>query len=246
MVLIFDILYAIIIHKGGIQREKLSLKTVGSERTMDQTMKNIFKNYAIGSIACCAMGIALLVNPHIITDVLNTAIGIILIVWGVLGAGKCISAHSGSQDSDINIFSLIGHIALIAAGVFVFRHTNMLEKILMGALGIYLICSGLPKLLDSLRIRNELHSQWKKPFITSCVTVLLGLTVLIVPALLPSLMMRAVGVLLIAGGIGNFIGGHSSSRVLSGIREKHELRYGRPAVPNGSVIDVEMYDEGGK
>ena len=207
-------------------------------------MKDLFKNYAIGSLACCVMGVALLVNPHIITDVLNTAIGIILIVWGVLGAGKCISAHSGSQDSDINIFSLIGHIILIGAGVFVFRHTNMLEKILMGALGIYLICSGLPKLIDSLRIRSALHDRWVKPFITSCITVILGLTVLIVPALLPSLMMRAVGILLLAGGVGNFIGGRSSSRILGSIREAHESKHGISAAPTGNVVDIDFYDEG--
>lgn len=206
-------------------------------------MKEFFKNYTLGSLVCCAIGAALLINPHIITDVLNTAIGIILIVWGVFGAAKCLSGHSASDDGDINIFSLLGSIALIGGGVYVFRHTDLLEKVLMAVLGVYLICSGLPKLIDSLNIRKELGEKWKKPLVTSVITVILGIVVLIIPALLPNLVMRLLGGLLLAGGIGNFIGGHSSSRVLRGIREEHEYKRGKPAAPTGKIVDIESFSE---
>ncbi len=210
-------------------------------------MKEFFKNYTLGSLVCSAIGIALLINPHIITDVLNTAIGIVLIVWGVLGVIRCIADKSSDGDGDINIFSLLGNIALGCGGIYVFKHTDLLERVIIAVLGIYLICSGLPKLIDSIRIKNELNDGWKKPLITSGVTTLLGIAVLAIPSLMPGILgvfMRVVGGLLLVGGVGNFIGGQASSKLLHDIRENHEYKHGRPAEPTGGmVVDISDFSE---
>lgn len=206
-------------------------------------MKSFLKNYTLGSLACCVMGIALIVNPHIITDVLNTALGVILIVWGAFGILKAIPGII-ADEGKVDIFALLGSLALLGGGIYVFRHTDLLERILMAVLGVYLICSGLPKLIDSLRIKNALHDNWKKPLITSGMTVLLGLVVLVAPAFIPNMVMRVVGVLLLAGGIGNFIGGYSSSRILQDLKEDRQYKRGKPAAPSsGEVVDVDSYDE---
>ena len=42
-------------------------------------MKSMLKNYSLGALACIVLGVALVIRPHIITDVLNTALGVILI-----------------------------------------------------------------------------------------------------------------------------------------------------------------------
>ena len=207
-------------------------------------MKSFLKNYTLGSLACCVMGIALLINPHIITDVLNTALGVILIVWGAFGVVKVIAEMIADSDRKTDIISLLGNLALIAGGIYVFNHTDLLERILMAVLGVYLICSGLPKLFDSLRIKSAMDDKWKQPFFTSLLTVLLGLVVLIVPAFIPNMVMRVVGVLLLAGGIGNFIGGYSSMRVLKNIKENAVYKRGKPAAPSsGEVVDIDDYDE---
>ena len=55
-------------------------------------------NYLLGAVACIVLGIALLIDPLIITDVLGKALGVIFIVWAVIGIlGFFISRSRGGE-----------------------------------------------------------------------------------------------------------------------------------------------------
>lgn len=198
-------------------------------------------NISVGSVACVIIGLLLLINPHIITDTLNSAIGVILILWGVFMAA---AFFASGKDSGRSVLSLVGSVLLIIFGAYVFSHTELLERVLMISLGIYLISSGLPKLMGALSLSERNVEGWMRPFIISCGTVLVGIVVIISPALLPSIFMRAAGALLLIGGAGNFIGGLSSGRLRTELEKQHEYRHGKEAEPNsGAVVDIDSYEE---
>lgn len=205
-------------------------------------MKDFMKRFSPGSLICCAAGVLLLVNPHIITDLLNTVIGVVLIALGVLWAAGLLMNKQPEQPLSEIILPLLGSIALTVGGFYVLRHMGLLERVLMLALGIYLLCSALPKLIESLRTKKSGGSGWEKSAVTSAATVILGVVAIAIPAFLPAFVMKTLGVLLILGGIGNFISGLSSSKLFRDMKLDYEYRKGKPA-PNtsGKVIDIENY-----
>ena len=207
-------------------------------------MKKV-KNYTVGSLACIIAGIILLIDPHIITNLLNSVVGILLIVWGALGVLGFIIAKS-RKDGGASIISLFGSLALVFCGIFVFSHKNLLETLLMFALGIFLVSSGVPKLIAASELRNRGVDGWTAPFMTSCITTLLGIVIIISPALLPGIFMSVAGALLLIGGIGNFIGGHTEGKMrstLSKVEKNREYRRGKAGTQSGEIIDINNYEE---
>lgn len=214
-------------------------------------MKDMLKNYSLGAVACIVMGIALLINPHIITDVLNTAIGVILIVWAVFGILRFIySRVNDNDDDDMRVLSLLANLVILAAGVYVFINTSLLETIVMLALGFYLICTGLPKVIVALKIRKVDPDRFVMPLVTSLLTTVCGVVVVLSPAGTAGTIMTIVGIVLIIAGISGFMSGFSTARFrkkLAEIGKDAEYARGRgrdkrdtTAEDKANAIDVEI------
>ena len=187
-------------------------------------MKDMLENYVLGALACIVMGIALIVNPHIITDILNTAVGVILIVWAVMGILRFIAARV-REDGGSSVFSLFGNLILLAAGVYVFINTDLLEKIVMFALGFYLLCSGIPKIITAFKIKSAAPDRWILPLVTSLITTLFGALIVFAPTKVSGTFMTVVGVILTVAGISNFISGFSATRAYDNLEK--EVRYSK-------------------
>lgn len=211
-------------------------------------MKDMLENYALGALACIVMGVALIINPHIITDILNTAIGVILIVWAVLGIVRFIASHARNAEN-ASVFSLFANLIILAAGIYVFINTDLLEKIVMLALGFYLICSGVPKIITALKIRSLDSDRWLLPLITSAATTLFGLVIVFAPTKISGTFMTIAGIILTAAGVSNFISGFSATRVYDKLEK--DVRYSRgrgrdtrdtSAQDKANAIDVDIDD----
>lgn len=211
-------------------------------------MKDMLENYALGALACIVMGVALIINPHIITDILNTAIGVILIVWAVLGIVRYIASHASNAEN-AGVFSLFANLIILAAGIYVFINTDLLEKIVMLALGFYLICSGVPKIITAVKIRSLDSDRWLLPLITSVATTLFGLVIVFAPTKVSGTFMTIAGIILTAAGVSNFISGFSATRVYDKLEK--DVRYSRgrgrdtrdtSAQDKANAIDVDIDD----
>lgn len=208
----------------------------------------MLENYALGALACIVMGIALIIDPHIITDILNTAIGVILIVWAVLGIVRFIASHArGSENA--SVFSLFANLVILAAGIYVFINTDLLEKIVMLALGFYLICSGIPKIITAVKIRSLDSDHWLLPLIMSVATTLFGLVIVFAPTKISGTFMTVAGFILTAAGVSNFISGFTATRVYD--RLEKDVKYSRgkgrdtrdtSAQDKANAIDVDIDD----
>jgi uncharacterized membrane protein HdeD (DUF308 family) len=212
-------------------------------------MKDMLENYALGALACIVMGVALIVNPHIITDVLNTAIGVILIVWAVLGILRFIVSKVRDIENGAGVLSLFSHLVILAAGIYVFINTSLLEKIVMLALGLYLLCTGIPKIIDAVKIKSVDPDHWILPLITSVLTAVLGITIVISPTKVSGAFMRIVGIILVIAGTVSFISGFSSSRIYKKLEKDVQYSKGRGrdgrdtfAQDKASAIDVDIDD----
>jgi uncharacterized membrane protein HdeD (DUF308 family) len=189
-------------------------------------MKDMLSNYVLGALACIVMGIALIINPHIITDVLNTAVGVILIAWGGIGVLRYVSSKAHDSSADISVFSLLSNLIVLAGGVYIFINTGLLEKIVMLAIGFYLLCSGIPKIISSLKIKNVGSDQWKLPFVTSLLTTIFGIMLVIAPTKVSGAVMRFVGIVLVIAGVVNFISGFSATKIYKKLEKDVQYRSG--------------------
>ncbi len=221
-------------------------------------MKKMLKNYSLGALACIVMGVALMINPHIITDVLNTAVGVLIIAWAAVGIIGFIASRSSDSRERQSVFSLVGDVIMLLLGVYVFVNPKLLETIVMTALGIYLLCSGISKLASALHIKKYGNDRWLLPLITAVISTLMGGFIIAAPTLLSGSIMFIVGVVLTIAGIVNFVSGFSAARELKKLMRELDPDGGKPAKkkrervrksaanvsPDGSkVIDVRNYDE---
>lgn len=210
----------------------------------------MLKNYVLGALACIVMGVALIVNPHIITDVLNTAIGVILIAWAAVGILRFVFSRANDTDGSVGFFSLISNIIILIAGIYVFINTSLLEKIVMLALGLYLLFSGIPKIIASFRIKKMSEDGWLLPMVTAAASTLLGALIVCSPTKVSGAFMRFIGVALAIAGAVSFISGFSGTRMYEKLEKDIRYSGGRgrdtkdtSAEDKANAIDVEADDQ---
>lgn len=200
-------------------------------------MKNFLKNISWGSIVCMILGIALVIHPSLLTETLNYIFGALIVIGGTIGVVKFFVSST-----DRDFFAFIGDVAILILGCIIIANKTLLETLVMIAVGLYLLSSGIPKLIYSLKAKKMGYQDWKFPLISSCLTVALGLFIIASPALLHGVM-RLFGFILAAGGGIHFASGISMSKIMDEINDKKVDRKGRKApVPDGEIIDVDNFD----
>ncbi|SDA14273.1 Uncharacterized membrane protein HdeD, DUF308 family [Ruminococcus sp. YE71] len=204
-------------------------------------MKKMMQNYSLGAAACIVMGIALIIKPDMIGQVLNSIVGTVLIVWAAFGVLRFIMSRASDSDSRVGIMSLLGNIALLAGGIFVLVNERFLERAVMCTLGVYLIFSGVPKLFEAVSLKKYTDS-WKKPMVSSLLTVVFGTLVLVMPLFIIDGVMRLLGVALTAAGIFSFVSG-SSTAVLKKKFVDGRSKKNKKQADGTKVIDVKYEDE---
>lgn len=190
-------------------------------------MKDMLQNYLLGALACIIVGIALLINPHILTQTLNTAVAVILIACGAIGILGFIISKSKDSKNDKSFLSLLVSAVILVCGIYLLKHTDLLEKLVMICLGLYLLCSGIPKLITAVKLRKLRPESWLTPFITSAATVALGTVMLFMPGNTTEAIMRIAAVILIVGGTVNFMSGFTGTRVYDKIRKDIQYSGGK-------------------
>lgn len=201
-------------------------------------MKQMFKNYSLGAAACIVLGIALLVNPRIITDVISIAIGVIMIVWAAVGIVRFIASRSSDSAVQLSVISLIGYVILAGVGIFILTNPGFILYTLMLTFGVYLVFSGFSKLMEAFKIRKQTADDYKLPLITAALTLVLGIVMCVSPTFISDGIMRVIGVILIIAGAVNFISGASVSSVVkkySGAENK--------TADGKKIIDVDNYED---
>ncbi len=192
-------------------------------------MKKMLQNYSLGAAACIVMGIALIIKPGFIGQVLNSIVGTVLIVWAAFGILRFIMSKASDSKTSVSFLSLISNAALLIGGIYILANDRLLERVLMCTLGVYLLFTGLPKLLEALRMRSY-TLEWKKPLVSSLMTVIFGALVLIIPMFVIDGVMRIIGIALVIAGVSSFMSG----RATSVIKKKHENK----TADGKKVIDV--------
>jgi uncharacterized membrane protein HdeD (DUF308 family) len=169
--------------------------------------------YAVTGAVSAACGIAVIVWPHITLVALAIIAGINILLLSALLIGETL----GSKDDTSKTLRVVVGVAGVIAGVVVIRHPEGTLLVIILAVGVWLILSGLAELAAAIAIEGERRGL---RFLGAAADIVIGILVLA----LPKLSLATVAVLI---GIGFII--HGLLLVVGGWRLRGERASAEPA-----------------
>ena len=118
---------------------------------MVEFFKKVSITSIITSLVFAIFGIVMLINPAETTQMLALILGITVMVVGI---EKIISYFVLRGNLDFYNYELVYGIIAIVASIIMITHVNTFSVVVRIVIGAWITCSGLMRLLYSLRIKN--------------------------------------------------------------------------------------------
>lgn len=182
--------------------------------------------YIVISAALCALGILLLVDPAVSAAMLGGIFGVLLILFGCI---RLVGYFSRDLYRLAFQYDLVFGILLLALGVIMLARPGSLMNFICIAMGLTIMADGLFKVQIALDSRRFGISKWWLILALAIVSAVCGLLLLIRPGEGSALLMRLLGITLLAEGILNF------STVMTAVKI---IRHQQP-----DVIEIHSYTE---
>lgn len=139
---------------------------------MEKFLKKTGWESVITSAIFALIGILLICNPEGTFKFATTILGIILIVGGVI---KVINYFSDKGSLDFYNYALIYGIIAIIVGLVVIVYSSALETIFRLIIGIWIIYSGIMRMLLASKLKAAGIETWKAVLAIAALMLILGL-----------------------------------------------------------------------
>jgi uncharacterized membrane protein HdeD (DUF308 family) len=156
--------------------------------------------YALTGVVSAACGIAVLVWPSISLTLLAVISGINILLLSALLIGETI----GSNDDTSKTLRVVVGVAGVIAGVIVIRHPQGTLLVVILAVGVWLILSGLAELTAAIALGGERRGL---RFLAAAGDIVIGILIVALPKLSLGTVAVLIGIgfiirglLLVAGG----------------------------------------------
>jgi len=201
-------------------------------------MKNISKkikaNALIVALIYAALGLVLLIWPDLSTNVLCTALGVVLILCGAVDviiflAGRDGSLYSGSH--------LVVGIILAVMGIYIMVQPSLVAIIVPRVIGVLLCIDGLSNVADAITLHRCSYARWAAALILGLLTLGLGALLIYDPFDAFTLVVQLIGAFLLFDGITDFWITTRVSKVQRQIQKDQERE--------AKAVDTEFQDADG-
>ena len=145
---------------------------------MEDYIKRYSKYTVLLSLVLIIMSIFLIAKPEEFLNTIMILIGILLIVSGII---QIISYFSSPKE--LKAFSLkllLGFISIIL-GIIVIVNTSLINTILTGIIGAWIIIQSIIKLQIAINLKEMANNNWKAVVILSILTLILGIIIIFNP-----------------------------------------------------------------
>lgn len=161
----------------------------------------IAKNgYIVMSVLFMILGVCLIIWPDCSMAVFCTAVGIMLIVYGLI---KIFGYFSRDVYCLAFQFDLAFGVLLVAVGVIIIVRRNVVVNLIFGIFGILILADALFKIQMSVDAKKFGLSLWWRIMLVAILTGILGFLLLIRPFAAAEVMMILVGISILFEGILN-------------------------------------------
>lgn len=167
---------------------------------MEKLLKKLKTNVVISSLLCVLLGLVLLFWPGLTIQIVCTAVGVVLIISGVIRIVGYFTAGDGSLYSQVN---LIFGIVFAVVGVWIVMKPDKVLAIIPIIMGIVIALHGLHNLQQSMTLYQDKYEKWWIALILGILTVGFGVLLICRPFAAIDTVVMLIGIFLIYDGVSN-------------------------------------------
>ena len=167
---------------------------------MESLLKKIKTNVVVSSALCVILGLVLVFRPGLSMRLVCTAVGVVLIVSGVMRMIDYFTAGDGSLYSQAN---LIFGIILAVVGVWIVMRPDKVMAIIPIIVGIVIAIHGLHNLQQALELWRDKYDRGWAGLILGVLTVGFGVLLICRPFAAIDTVVMLIGFFLIYDGLSN-------------------------------------------
>lgn len=167
---------------------------------MESLLKKIKTNVVVSSGLCVLLGLVLVFRPGLSMRIVCTAVGVVLIISGVMRMIAYFAARDGSLYSQAN---LIFGIVLAVVGVWIVMKPDKVMAIIPIIVGIVIAMHGLHNVQQAVELWRDKYDRWWIALILGVLTVGFGVLLVCRPFAAIDTVVMMIGFFLIYDGISN-------------------------------------------
>lgn len=196
---------------------------------MKNLLKRIKANALLSALIYTALGVVLLVWPELSTNVLCTALGLVLLICGIADILEFVLQRDGSLYYNLQLG--LG-VILCAVGGWLLLRPTLIAVIIPRIIGVLVCFHGCKDFGDALTLRKNKSPRATAALLLGIITILLGAVLVVKPFSAFTTVVRIIGLVLIYDGVSDL---WITSQVSYAIKlAEKELQ--------GEVIDVDYQD----
>ncbi len=167
---------------------------------MEGLLKKFKTNVVVSSVLCVILGLVLVLRPGLSMRIVCTAVGVVLIVSGVMRMIAYFTTRDGSLYSQAN---LIFGIVLTVVGIWIVMKPDKVMAIIPIIVGIVIAIHGLHNLQQALELWRDKYDRWWVALILGVLTVGFGVLLVCRPFAAIDTVVMLIGFFLIYDGLSN-------------------------------------------
>ena len=165
---------------------------------MKNLLKRIKANALLSALIYTVLGVVLLVWPELSTNVLCTALGLVLLVSGISDILEFVFQRDGSLYYNLQLG--LG-VILCAVGGWLLLRPTLIAVIIPRIIGVLVCFHGFKDFGDALTLRKNKSPQATAALLLGSITILLGVVLVVNPFSAFTTVVRIIGIVLIYDGI---------------------------------------------
>ncbi len=165
---------------------------------MGAMLKKLKTNIVISAVLCIVLGIVLVVWPDMSMQIACAAIGVVLLLGGIVRLVQYFVVRDGSMYAQMN---LIMGIVLTVVGVWIVLKPDKVLAIIPIIIGIVIVLHGLNNLQQAITLCKEKYDKWWVALILGLLTVGFGVLLICRPFAALDTVVMLIGIFLIYDGL---------------------------------------------
>lgn len=167
---------------------------------MESLLKKIKTNVVSSSLLCVILGLVLVFRPGMSMRIVCTAVGVVLLVAGVMRIMAYFAMRDGSMYAQVN---LVFGIVLAVVGVWIIMKPDTVLAIIPIIVGIVIAIHGLHNLKQAMELWRDKYDKWWIAFLMGVLTVGFGVLLICRPFAAIDTVVMLIGIFLIYDGLSN-------------------------------------------
>lgn len=167
---------------------------------MEGMLKKIKSNMILSSGLCAALGVVLVLWPGLSIQLVCKAVGVVLIVCGLLRLISFFIEHDGSMYTQSN---LVLGIVFAVVGIWIVANPGRVLSLIPIIVGILIVIHGISKLQQAITLCKSQYSRWWLALLLAVLTLGLGLLLIFKPFAAIDTVVMLIGLFLIYDGVSN-------------------------------------------